>query len=108
MGSGFSIENELERARDTTLNYKARSAIWHGLMDVAELWQDDALWNEIGEIIILAFSRDDVSAKISDHFVEKCPDVVFRKYALQGPHDRYVRWRQRTQELLPDKLNKQP
>ena len=101
MGHGDNTEDELERARDFTLHYKKRAAIWHGLMDVAEATEDDELWNEIGEIIIIAFNRDDVSAKISDHFVDKCPDEIFRKYAMQGPHDRFVAWRKRARAMFP-------
>ena len=80
-----------------------RSATRHDLMDLATKYEDNELWGEIAEHVLDAMTKDnDLSAKVSDHFVRDCPESVFLRIAersLQHPR-LFAYWRRRARNLL--------
>jgi hypothetical protein len=95
----LSVDQELEKSNDFTLECQVRSAIFHDLMDRAEADSDHDLWYKIGGAVIVAYQNDDLSAQVSDHFVRACPDDVFKDFAYIGPCDKYRNWKKRARQF---------
>lgn len=72
-----------------------RSSARHALMDMAEALGDGSLWTEVGVILVDACRVDDLSAQVSDHFVDYCPESVFAKFTDSCPRHRFRGWRNR-------------
>lgn len=96
--SGDSLETLFGKARNSCLNYQTRAAAMHELMDIAEAGGDESLWMRIAGLLVEAFELDDVSAKVSDHFVEKSPDPAF-EHACRRVIPRYAAWRRRAKKF---------
>ncbi len=96
---GSADYRQLERLNDQRNEPRTRSAILHDLMDKAEFYNNGSLWREIGNSLIAAYRRDDLSAQVSDHFVNKCPDEVFKDFAKIGPRDKYHNWADRARRF---------
>ncbi len=100
MGQQASVEftadaEYLKRAENFSLAPMVRSGVLHDLMDTAETRGDERLWREIGWVLVRSFKEDDLSAQVSDHFVDKCPESVFKGFARTSPSTRFTRWRKR-------------
>lgn len=99
MGKTVFSHNERKRLLFQAINFREnssrRSSARHALMDMAAALGDESLWTEIGDILVDACRVDDLSAQVSDHFVDDSPDVVFAKFAKTCPYRRFVGWRRR-------------
>lgn len=94
-----TLEDELQRSEDYTLTPRTRSGVRHDLMDDAEAHEDVRLWRAIAEHLVRAYKRDDLSPEVSDHFVDACPDEVFKEFAFGGPNNKFHAWRRRAHRL---------
>jgi hypothetical protein len=99
--SYIHAEMGLGRAENLELPPSVRSGILHDLMDFAETKDDHRLWNQIGWVLVRASKRDDLSTQVSDHFVDHCPDQVFRSFATSNPSRRFKAWKERGFKLRP-------
>ncbi len=107
MGKLSFSHQEVRDLLFTADNYRdkssKRSSARHTLMGLAAAAGDDSLWDKVGAILVEACRVDDLSAQVSDHFVDDSPDVVFAKFAKTCPYRRFVGWRRRADELKQEK-----
>jgi len=89
----------LRRSEDYTALGVVRSAVRHDLMDKAAMTADMQMWRDIGETLVRACDRDDLTPQVSDHFVRDCPTEVFKDFATTSPCDRFVKWQKRAKRL---------
>lgn len=103
MGKLSFSHQEVRDLLFTADNYRdkssKRSSARHALMDLAEATGDDSLWDKVGAILVEACRVDDLSAQVSDHFVDYCPDNVFAKFAKDCPYRRFRGWHRRADKL---------
>lgn len=91
------IQAEIVRSEDYGLTAPARSAIRHGLIDKAIIAADEEVWRDVGEALIRAAEIDDLIPRLSDRFVDMCPDEVFATFAPDSAASRFMGWRCKTQ-----------
>ena len=97
----FPIDEDalFERANDLRISPRGRSRILHDLMDHAKATRDNELWHKIGLALIRAREIDDLSTRVSDHFVDLSPDEVFKEVAKKGPRFPFNGWSARARKL---------
>ena len=93
-------EKELfEKAEDMSLSPAARSRIMHELMDHANSINDEHLWLKIGQLLVRARDKDDLSTRVSDRFVDESPDGAFKQVAMTGETRPFKAWKTRSRLL---------
>lgn len=96
----FAADEDLfRRAEDQTILPKGRSKAMHELMDKAGANHDRDLWIGIGHLLIRSYDRGDLTPQVSDHFVDSCPEKVFRLFANECPRRRFRNWHYRANRL---------
>jgi hypothetical protein len=95
------FDRQIARSENYELGPVTLSAIRHDLIDAAIKLQDDDLWLDLGRALVRACDMKDLTTKVSDRFVDNCPDVVFETLGRTvSPYFRFAGWRKRTERAL--------
>lgn len=94
-----AVQINWKRARDRSASPRVRSGGLHNLMDLAQRADDHDLWLRIGRALIRACDDDDLTPQVSDHFVDACPDQIFKQVANASPRKRFKAWHRRANHL---------
>jgi hypothetical protein len=103
MQSRKSLDQQLgalfQRAEDMEILPRFRSGAMYRLMELAAEHKDVDLWLKIGRLLERAHDVGDLAPSVSDRFVNKCPDEVFRQVANASPRVRFKEWHHRALRL---------
>lgn len=94
----YKIEAELSRSEtygDSRISPGARSAARHRMVEWASKEGTIQAWVKVGEALISANARRDLTPQVSDHFLRECPDNAFTlvaRAARASRHDIRFRW----------------
>ena len=95
-GQQEMIASMIQRSENYETPDKVRTAIRHDMVDIAIKQADDRIWVDVGEALIRAAEQDDLVPRVSDRFVEACPDTVFEGFHIENAACRFVAWRRKT------------
>jgi hypothetical protein len=87
---------ETARSEDYDLPDNVRSAIRYTMIEIAQQSSSEEDWIAVGEALIRAAERDDLSVQVSDRFVMHCPDDAFAALPTRNAAAaRFTKWRMR-------------
>ncbi len=89
----------IERSEDYSLLPSVRSGIRHELIDEAHRRDDNRFWREVARALVKAHGQDDLSGQVSDHFVNLCPDHIFREFTGKSPRHTFKNWSKRARRM---------
>jgi len=93
------LELLIIRSEDYGLPGVVRTGVRHDMIDVAIRQDRKEVWKVVGEALIRAAEQDDLVPRLSDRFVDSCPDVVFAAFDHFNAACRFAGWRKRTIRL---------
>lgn len=89
------LQAMIARSEDYRLPGTVRSGVRHDMLDLAMQTNDEEIWKLLGDAFVRAAEADDLVPRLSDRFVDNCPDIVFETFHRYCAATRFTGWKNR-------------